>query len=92
MAWPVWCVACVWCVWRVGCDVLSREGSRSEEEEAAGRQVAPTPERPLLTQRPPAPASACRREGATRQEAEDLVATALALAMSRDGSSGGVIR
>lgn len=28
----------------------------------------------------------------TRQQAEDLVATALALAMSRDGSSGGVIR
>ena len=33
-----------------------------------------------------------RREGMTRVEAEDLVATALALAMSRDGSSGGVIR
>jgi hypothetical protein len=28
----------------------------------------------------------------SRGEAEDLVATALALAMSRDGSSGGVIR
>lgn len=34
----------------------------------------------------------CRREGMSRQQAEDLVATALALAMSRDGSSGGVIR
>lgn len=34
----------------------------------------------------------CCREGMSRQEAEDLVATALALAMSRDGSSGGVIR
>lgn len=33
-----------------------------------------------------------RREGMGRQEAEDLVATALALAMARDGSSGGVIR
>lgn len=32
------------------------------------------------------------REGMGRQEAEDLVATALALAMARDGSSGGVIR
>lgn len=32
------------------------------------------------------------KEGMSRQEAEDLVATALALAMSRDGSSGGVIR
>ena len=28
----------------------------------------------------------------SRQEAEDLVKEALALAMSRDGSSGGVIR
>lgn len=28
----------------------------------------------------------------SREEAETLVATALALAMSRDGSSGGVIR
>lgn len=32
------------------------------------------------------------REGMTGTEAEDLVAQALALAMSRDGSSGGVIR
>lgn len=32
------------------------------------------------------------RDGMTRQEAEDLVSSALALAMSRDGSSGGVIR
>jgi 20S proteasome subunit beta 1 len=32
------------------------------------------------------------REGMTRKEAEDLVAQALALAMSRDGSSGGLIR
>ncbi|KAI7841475.1 hypothetical protein COHA_004869 [Chlorella ohadii] len=32
------------------------------------------------------------KEGMSRQQAEDLVATALALAMSRDGSSGGVIR
>lgn len=28
----------------------------------------------------------------TREEAEDLVATALELAMARDGSSGGVVR
>lgn len=32
------------------------------------------------------------REGMSRKEAEDLVARALALAMSRDGSSGGLIR
>lgn len=32
------------------------------------------------------------REGMNRQEAEDMVKEALALAMSRDGSSGGVIR
>jgi 20S proteasome subunit beta 1 len=32
------------------------------------------------------------REGMGAQEAEDFVASALALAMSRDGSSGGVIR
>ncbi|KFM25126.1 Proteasome subunit beta type-6 [Auxenochlorella protothecoides] len=32
------------------------------------------------------------REGMTRSEAEDLVATALELAMARDGSSGGVVR
>jgi 20S proteasome subunit beta 1 len=32
------------------------------------------------------------REGMSSQEAEDLVSSALALAMSRDGSSGGVIR
>ena len=32
------------------------------------------------------------REGMSRQEAEDMVKEALALAMSRDGSSGGVIR
>ncbi|PSC76812.1 Proteasome subunit beta type-6 [Micractinium conductrix] len=32
------------------------------------------------------------KDGMSRQEAEDLTATALALAMSRDGSSGGVIR
>jgi 20S proteasome subunit beta 1 len=32
------------------------------------------------------------REGMTRGEAEELVARALALAMARDGSSGGVIR
>lgn len=32
------------------------------------------------------------KEGMTSQEAEDLVSSALALAMSRDGSSGGVIR
>lgn len=32
------------------------------------------------------------REGMSRQEAEELVKTALALAMSRDGSSGGLAR
>lgn len=32
------------------------------------------------------------REGMNSQDAEDLVSSALALAMSRDGSSGGVIR
>lgn len=32
------------------------------------------------------------REGMTRAEAEELVKTALALAMSRDGSSGGIAR
>ena len=32
------------------------------------------------------------REGMNRQEAEDVVKEAIALAMSRDGSSGGVIR
>ncbi|EFN54460.1 hypothetical protein CHLNCDRAFT_31571 [Chlorella variabilis] len=32
------------------------------------------------------------KDGMGRQDAEDLVAMALALAMSRDGSSGGVIR
>lgn len=32
------------------------------------------------------------RESMAAQEAEDLVASALAFAMSRDGSSGGVIR
>lgn len=31
-------------------------------------------------------------EGMSQAEAEDLVATALALAMARDGSSGGVVR
>lgn len=32
------------------------------------------------------------KEGMTKDEAEDFVVRALALAMSRDGSSGGVIR
>ena len=32
------------------------------------------------------------KSGMSAQEAEDLVSSALALAMSRDGSSGGVIR
>ena len=32
------------------------------------------------------------RDGLNRQEAEDIVKEAIALAMSRDGSSGGVIR
>ena len=32
------------------------------------------------------------REGMPRAEAEDLVASALALAASRDGSSGGLLR
>lgn len=32
------------------------------------------------------------REGMTQREAEDLVKESVALAMSRDGSSGGVIR
>eukprot|EP00887_Chlorella_sp_A99_P005795 scaffold1.g5795.t1 len=32
------------------------------------------------------------KEGMSQKEAEGLVATALALAMARDGSSGGVIR
>lgn len=32
------------------------------------------------------------KDDMTQQEAEDLVSSALALAMSRDGSSGGVIR
>ena len=34
---------------------------------------------------------ACR-EGMSRKEAEEVVKTALALAMSRDGSSGGLAR
>lgn len=33
-----------------------------------------------------------RRDGLSKQEAEDIVKEAIALAMSRDGSSGGVIR
>lgn len=33
-----------------------------------------------------------RREGMSRAEAEEVVLTALALAMSRDGSSGGLAR
>jgi 20S proteasome subunit beta 1 len=33
-----------------------------------------------------------RRDGMKREEAERLVKEAVALAMSRDGSSGGVIR
>ena len=33
-----------------------------------------------------------RREGMSRKDAEELVKTALALAMSRDGSSGGLAR
>lgn len=32
------------------------------------------------------------RDGMRREEAEDLVKEAVALAMSRDGSSGGIIR
>ncbi len=36
-------------------------------------------------------AASCR-EGMTREEAEQLVKEAVALAMARDGSSGGVIR
>ncbi|KAK2076947.1 hypothetical protein QBZ16_005175 [Prototheca wickerhamii] len=32
------------------------------------------------------------RDGMSRQEAEDLVSTAIQLAMARDGSSGGVVR
>jgi len=32
------------------------------------------------------------KDGMTREEAENLVTTALTLAMSRDGSSGGVVR
>ena len=35
--------------------------------------------------------NACR-EGMSRKEAEEIVKTALALAMSRDGSSGGLAR
>lgn len=41
---------------------------------------------------PVAPVNHRRREGMSREEAEDYVATGLALAMSRDGSSGGVVR
>ncbi len=36
--------------------------------------------------------SCLHREGMSRAEAEELVKTALALAMSRDGSSGGIAR
>lgn len=32
------------------------------------------------------------RDGMSREEAEDLVSTALQLAMARDGSSGGLVR
>ena len=34
----------------------------------------------------------CCRDGMTRQEAEELVKTAVALAMTTDSSSGGIIR
>lgn len=37
------------------------------------------------------PTRVCR-DGMTREEAEEFVATALELAMARDGSSGGLVR
>lgn len=40
----------------------------------------------------PEPQSCLCREGMSRGEAESLVKQAVSLAMSRDGSSGGVVR
>lgn len=73
---------------------MTAEGARGM---LRGEPATPAPARQSMTlRRPPREMVRLRRlrcrEGMTRSEAEDLVATALELAMARDGSSGGVVR